>query len=943
MMPWNYGPAKERFIDESYCRRMKEVASRITLLALALPICLFFYSSCTQAVYEVGDLEVSFIPNISPDPVFSWKVFAGDRSFAQGACRVIVSDDPSGPARGYGNIWDSKKLETSFSLQIPYGGPRLEGGRQYFTSVRVWDQNGKSTAWSETKRFVAPLAYPGDWPAEWLTYEHHPDSALPLFRKDFTIPDIREILYARFYISAPGFYEASLNGQKIGKNVLDPGQTNYEDYAFYTAYDIDPQSLSEDNTLGIMLGNGWYNQDEVWTGPEGEPLMVYGQPVFICQLVIHTRDGERQVIASDRSWKWDYGPITYSNIYGGEHHDARREIAGWNEPGKPSGDWRPVLQPEVFPTMLYEQFAEPIRAMDELPMRRIIDKGDGTYIFDMGQNMSGWLRLTLEGERGEEITLRCTEELDNKGNIDPRTTGFDATRVIQTQKYICRGGGTEIWEPRFTYFGFRYVEVEGLKQAINEDLLTGVVVYSAVPAAGSFSCSEENINRLHELSWWTLIGNMHSIPTDCPHREKCGWTGDAHAMIRPMIYNFGSLHFFNKYMLDMRSSAREEAAHLYFGESFYDRSMVTKPAGIPTMIVPGKRTSGVASPDWGTAMVQIPWYLYVYYGDRRILEDFYPDMKTWVTYIQGIKTDGVIPHGLGDWCPPGGIESIDCPVPLSSTAFHILDVGIMARVAALLGRKADHVYYGEMLVQLKEGFNRHFLDTVNFTYGSQTADAMALDMDIVPSEYRSRVAGSIVRNIHEQFDGFLNTGIFGLARIFRVLAENGYEDEVFRLLTRTGRNSFAFMWEKYDATTLWEVLPFSDDYDESIYLRSHSHPMQAGFDEWFFAGIAGINPVSEQPGFQVIKFRPYLTRHLASASASYESGFGTIVSEWESFEGRLKWHIRIPANSRGIIHVPTYGSSKKVIVNGSVVDVVRREGAFSQIGEFGPGEYLVEI
>ena len=898
-------------------------------------------TSCHQSGCRVSDLEVTFISNISNDPVFSWKIIAGPAGVAQQACQVIVSDDPDIIDMSKGNIWDSQKQETSNSIQVRYDGPALEGGEQYFARARVWDQKGAPSAWSEGIRFVAPLEYPGDWPAEWLTYDYEPDAAMPLFRKEFEIPDAADINYARFYIAAPGYYEASLNGEKIGENVLDPGQTNYEDYTYYTAYDIDPGDLSGENVLGVMLGNGWYNQDQVWKGQAEYTPMVYGQPVFICQLVIHKENGTTQIISSDDSWKWAAGPITYSNVYGGEHYDARLETKNWDIPGEVSGDWQAVRHPEVHPSKLYEQFAEPVRVMDQLKLKKIIDRGDGTYIFDMGQNMAGWLKLRIKGERGQEITLRCTEVLDRKGNIDPRTTGVVATKVIQTQKYICKGEGEEIWEPRFTYFGFRFVEVVGLKQAISEDLLTGMVIYSSVPEAGSFQCSEENINRLHELSRWTIIGNIHSIPTDCPHREKCGWTGDAHAMIRAMIYNYGAQRFFDKYMFDMRSSAREEKEELYFSESFHHRSMVMKPAGIPTMIVPGKRTSGVASPDWGTAMVQIPWYLYVYYGDRMILEDFYPDMKTWVEYIHGIKEDGIIPHGLGDWCPPGW--NIDCPVPVSSTAFHILDVSIMAQASALLGKSEDQALYTEMLATLKADFNHHFLDRDKHTYGSQTADAMALDIGIVPTEYRDKVALSIVNNIHEKFDGFLNTGIFGLARVFRVLSENGYEDEVYRLLTKTGRNSFAFMWEKYDATTLWEMLPCNDDYGEETYLRSHSHPMQAGFNEWFYSGIAGIKPVMDRPGFQLIEFKPYLTQHLSSASATYESGFGTITSQWENLDGKLTWRIRIPENSRGSIQVPTYGSGTTVMCNGVAVDVIREEGGFSLIGEYGPGEYLVEI
>ncbi len=907
--------------------------------SLVLLLAGWITGGCSRPAIQMEDLRVTFISNLSSDPVFSWKAISSESGFVQNASQVIVSDNLQEINRNHGNIWDSEKQNSHNPLMMKYDGEKLLGGEQYFAKVRVWDKDDSPSPWSEACRFVIPLEYPADWQSKWITYDYHPEAALPVFRKPFGIQDSDEIDFARLYIAAPGYYEAYLNGKKIGKNVLDPGQTNYEDYTYYTAYNIDPEDLSEQNVLGMMLGNGWYNQHLVWT-----PDMSYGQPVFTCQLVIHYRNGEKETIPSDESWQWTAGPITFTNVYAGEYYDAWREVGDWSSAGEVSGDWQAALPAEDHPTGLFEQFAEPIRVMDSIAATKIVDRGDGTYIFDFGQNFAGWTRLKIEGSPGQEITLRHTEELDAEGNIDPITTGVRATYVIQTEKYICTGEGVEVWEPRFTYFGFRYVEVTGLTQAPDKDLLTGVVVYSSVPDAGTFQCSEENINKLHELSRWTLISNIHSIPTDCPHREKCGWTGDAHAMVHAMIYNFDSQRFFSKYMFDMRSSAREEKDELYFGESFHDRSIVAKPAGIPTMIVPGKRTSGVASPDWGTAMIQIPWYLYLYYGDRMILDNFYPDMKVWVDYIQSKKEDGVIPHGLGDWCPPGGNGMIDCPVPVSSTAFHILDVSIMKQVSALFDLAEDHAFYTEMLDQLKADFNRKFFDTEMFTYGSQTADAMALDIGIVPEQYKKQVAGSIVKNIDEEFDGFVNTGIFGLARIFQMLCENGYEEETYRLLSKKGKNSFAFMWDHFDATTLWEVLPCSDSYDEGVLTRcSHSHPMQAGFDAWFYSGIAGINPTTEEAGFKKIVFKPYLTRYLDSADASYESGFGTIKSAWQNLPGKFTWKIHIPENSTGQIFVPTYGYGGSLLLNGKTVEAVRHEADFSMIGDYSPGEYLVEM
>ncbi len=901
----------------------------------AIAILSFACSSEEKAHIE---LKVDFISNLDNLPVFSWKT----EGKGQKAYKILVSTESDLAEESTGLIWDSGKLEGSSSLQIRYSGPPLTAGQKYYTRVKAWTDPEGSLAISEPVSFLVPLDYPDDWNAEWLTYDYGEDEPLPLFRKAFEVENPEEIDYAVFYIAAPGFYEASLNGEKLGENVLDPGQTNYEDYTYYTSYELDPERLMKDNVLGIILGHGWYNQYQVWKGQSEYAPMVYGPPVFMCQLVIHKKNGERKLIGSGETWEWTHGPITYSNIYGGEHYDARSEILNWNKPGSKKGEWKPAEYPEVHPVKLFEQFAEPIRVMDTLEAIQIIDQGDGSYIFDFGQNMAGWMELNIQGDPGQTITVQCTEVLDEEGNLDPRTTGIRATKVIQTQKYTCRGEEMETWRPRFTYFGFRYARVEGLSEMPDKNLLTAQVLYSSVEEVGSFACSEENINKLHELSRWTIIGNIHSIPTDCPHREKCGWTGDAHAMILPMIYNYDAQRFFQKYMFDVRSSAREEKVELYFGRDFHDRSMVTKPIGIPTMIVPGKRTSGIASPDWGTAMVQIPWYLYLYYGDLALLKNFYSDMKVWVEYIEGIKEDGIIPHGLGDWCPPGGNGNKDCPVPVSSSAFHILDVSIMEQVAGILGKNEDRETFSALLLQLKRDFNRHFFDIESGSYGSsQTANIMALDMGIVPGGLEKKVAFAILKNIRESYDGFLNTGIFGLARVFKVLAENGYEEEVYRLLTKTGDNSFANMWDRFDATTLWEQLPTREEFG-ATYRGSMNHPMQAGFDAWFYSGIAGINPTTDGPGFQNIVFKPYLTQQLESASASYHSKSGTINSSWERSEGSFSWKLSIPANARGALHIPTYGSGSKLVVNGQQVDSLQEDEGFTFIGEYGPGEYLVE-
>lgn len=903
-----------------------------------------FFTGCRQKQENLPFLEVNFITNIDNQPVFSWKMNSFSEGFMPEAARLIIADNLNEISKGEGNVFDSGKTTELNSLQTKYSG-KLIAGNQYFARVMTWDEGDNPSAWSDAVHFFAPLNYPEDWESEWITYDYHPDSALPVFTHVFDVDKRNSIEFVRFYIAAPGFYEAYLNGEKIGDNVLDPGQTNYEDYAFYTAYTIDKDKLKETNTLAVMAGNGWYNQNEVWKGQSEYAPMVYGQPVFTCQMEIRYNNADVKRIISDTSWKWTYGPITYSNIYGGETYDANREVKmdALTYDGSP---WKNSESAAIHPEELFEQYADPIRKMGEVEVARIIDNNDGKYIFDMGINFAGWVKLSINGEKGREITIRFAEELDSSLNLDPATTGVRATTVVQTSKYICKGDGTETWEPRFTYHGFRYAEVSGLKEKPSKDLLTGVIVYSSVPDIGDFSSSEENINKLHELANRTITSNIHSIPTDCPHRERCGWTGDAHALAKSLFYNFDAQLFMTKYAFDMRSSAREEKVELYFGESFHDRSMKTKPVGIPTMIVPGKRTSGIASPDWGTALVQIPWYLYLFYGDNQILEEFYSDMQTWVDYIHAKNQEGIIPHGLGDWCPPYSWDD-RCPVPLSSTAFHILDVRIMKQASEILGYSDDYDLYSKMLDLLVDSFNREFLDVENGTYGTQTANAMALEIGIVPDNLKKDVARAIVNESFDEYKGFLNTGIFGIGRVFYALSENGFEDEAFRLLTKKGPDSFAYMWDHWNATTLWETLPVTDPESDRIrsayFYSSHSHPMQAGYEEWFYSGLAGINPVAEAPGFRKILFKPYLTKHLESATASYSSGFGEIVSSWKNEGRKLLWNISIPAGSEGEIMIPNYKEEVNVEINGKDVVIEDFTGDFTSIGIYKPGNYLISV
>ena len=912
---------------------------------LVLYILLDYSCDDRTANFQIYDLKQNRSTEISKlvPTSFSWKIKAEQNNWLQEAYQIIVSGSEKMINENIGDMWDSGKTLSPDQLFIVYKGNPLVGGEKYFWKVRVWQKNKGKASWSQTSGFRATLRYPDDWKAKWISSDYKKESPLPIFRKTFQLKQVRKAKSATLYICGLGYYEVYLNGSKIGDRVLEPAQTNYDDYSFYSAYDIPLKNLSQQNVLGVMLGNGWYNQYQVWTS-----AMAYGQPIVIAQLVIEYENGTSEMVCTDDTWKWMNGPITSTNIYAGENYDARLEVPDWSSPSVNDGNWNKTILASNFPPKLSEQVMEPIRSMERIPVLQVSESSPGIWIFDFGQNFAGWSRLKINGNKGQKITLRFAEEIDQKGQLDPTSTGVSATKVVQTDSYTCKGEGTEIWEPRFTYHGFRYVEVTGLTAKPENDFLTGMVVYSSMAKAGNFTCSDLQINRLHNLALWTIKSNMHGIPTDCPHRERCGWTGDAHIVAMSLIQNLDARLFLTKYLYDMRSSGRLEKEELYFGLNFQDRSIVTKPAGIPTMIVPGRRTSGIASPDWGTAAVQIPWLLYLYYGDINELREFYPDMKNWVEYISKKFPEGIVNHGLGDWCPPGGNEKIDCPVPVSSTAFHYLDLTILTKTAYLLGYQTDASYYSKRLNKVKEQFNKHFFDAERKTYGSQTANVMAINMGLVPEGATREVVKSLVNDITTKSNGFIQTGIFGLGRIFPALTENGAEDSAFKLFTKTGNHSFAHMWDNYNVTTLWEVLPVDDELSREVLNgRSHSHPMNSGYDEWFFRGIAGIHPDEKSPGFKKVVFRPYFTSRLINAQATYESPYGTISSNWK-WEGKcFVWNIQIPANTGSDLYIPKLFGKQNLSVNGKNEQFDLSEDpsipGFFLCKSFGSGSYILNI
>ena len=903
-----------------------------------------FLNSCTvNTSLEVTDLKCMYLENpIGIDaatPDLSWILQSENNGIIQDAYQIIVSSSLEKISNNEGDIWDSGKIASKNSTHVKYNGNPLETATKYFWRVKVWDNQGNVSPWSEPSFWSMGILDAVEWKANWITYDYSKSSSMPLFRKEFKVK--KDIKQAFLFVSGLGYSETYLNGKKLGDNVLDPAQTNYDIYSFYVSYDVSESLNIGDNMLGVMLGDGWYKQDLAF----GIDLS-YDKPKLICQLMLEYTDGEQDLIVSDSSWEWAEGPVVSANVYAGENYDARKELANWSETGSTEGVWNSAITATDNPPALRAQMLQPIKKMKELKSTNFKKIEDGRYVFDLGQNFAGWVRIKVNEASGTTIKLRMSEEVFKDGTLNCMSTGDYVIGFEQVETYICKGDGTEIWEPRFTYHGFRYVEISGLTSTPDLETITGVVVYSSVPNAGTFACSNENINRLHKMAIWTQISNLHGVPTDCPHREKSGWLGDAHALVHMSIYNFGMEAFWIKYLADIRSSAKREGVTIFHKSGNQDFYQKYKDPGIPFMIAPGKRECGAASSDWGTALVQIPWFIYVYYDNKEILNDYYPDMKTWVTYLENLAVDNLILEGLGDWCPPQP-EWIDCPHELSSTAFYYLDLTIMEKSAKLFHNTDDEQHYKQIREKVRQAFNSRFYDSVNHTYGSQTANILAIDLGLAPQGDEHAIADAIVKDMDDNFFGFHHTGIFGLTRLFDVLSKNNHKDVAYRLLGTGGKASFENMWKIYDATTLWERLPV-EDYSDSIKLdlqkQSHNHPMQGGFDAWFYKGIAGIAPTEEDPGFTTIQFEPLLVNQLEWAEATYDSRLGTIKSSWKWEDNTFVWNVSIPANSSGIIHLPLDNYSLLTVNNEKIESGDSKSFSVKDgIIELNSGKYLIEL
>jgi alpha-L-rhamnosidase len=847
----------------------------------------------------------------SRQPRFSWELISQQQNVMQTAYQIIVADNIDFLYTNYGNCWDSKKITSAASIEVQYKGAALKPAKTYYWKVMVWDNKGNASPWSGMHTITTGLFNAADWKgARWIAYDVLPDSniivpfahgrgkkewgtrknILPLFRKTFTVN--KPIRHATAFISGLGHFEFSLNGKKVGDHFMDPGWTQYSKHALYVSFDIKGLLAHGENAIGVMLGNGFY----YIPGERYRKLTgAYGYPKMIGRICIEYTDGTSDNIVSDGSWSTAPSPIIFSSIYGGEDYDATLEQPGWNMPGF-KDYWRRA-QITNGPAMLEAQSTEPVKRLETITGT---GKGKkikpGVWVFDLGQNFSGIPVLNVMGNPGDTVRLTPGELLNEDGTVTQRGSGGP-----HFYSYIINAGKLNQWAPRFTYYGFRYIQAQYFKKdSVSDDpqvLLVGAdVVSNAANEVGRFNCSDSLFNKTNSLIKWSIRSNMASVFTDCPHREKLGWLEQTHLVGSSVQYNYDVAALNRKTIRDMMMAQTADGLipeiapeYVQFEDPFRD------------------------SPEWGSAAIILPWHTYQWYGDKQTLSEAYGMMKKYIAYLKTKAVDNILSQGLGDWYDLGpdkpGFSQLT-PKGVTATAIYYYDLTIMNKIATLLGKPADANQYKKLATEVKTSFNRKFFDkkTYNYATGSQTANSMALFMGLVEPAYKDSVVASLIRDIRSR-NNALTAGDIGYRYLLRALEDANRSDVIFDMNNRDDVPGYGYQIKK-GATALtesWQALP----------TVSNNHFMLGHLMEWLYAGLCGIKQSPSSIAFKNIEVRPQPVGTIKEAAASYRSMYGLIKVNWKKEDGQFTLNVTIPPNSTAEIFFPANDKYSKPVKTGS--------------------------
>ncbi len=834
-------------------------------------------------------------------PRLSWQIVSSEENVLQSAYEIKVTDQS---AKGK-LIWTSGKVNSAQSVNVTYAGPALKSMQRVYWQVRVWDNNNKVTSWSEPAFWEMGILEPESWKASWIAMggekEFKGSKPCQYFRKDFTAA--KKIKSARVYVTSLGLYQLFLNGKKVSTDLFTPGWTSYKNRIQYQTYDV-TSMIQPKNSIGAILGDGWYRGNIGWGNANG----YYGSKLaLLAQLQINYTDGTSELIGTDQSWKVSNGPITESDIYNGETYDARKEMPGWASTGFDDSKWGKVAIVDQSKKILIAPQGVVVKAIEEIKPVKLITTPKGETVYDMGQNMVGWVRLKIQGKKGDQVTLKFAEVLDKSGNF--YTDNLRAAKC--TDVYILKGEGQEVFEPHFTFHGFRFVKIEGVSSP-SLDQITGVVIHSDMKPTGSFTCSDPMINQLQHNIQWGQKGNFLDVPTDCPQRdERLGWMGDAQVFSGTAAFNFNVAPFYTKWTRDIAADQL--------------------PNGSVPDVIPDVLKGGGGKTAWADAAIIVPWTTYLVYGDQRILEVQYSSMKAWVEYMKTRAGEDNLWTGdwhYGDWLAfatnnsdyPGATTEKD----LIATAYYSYSSGILSKIAAIIGQKEDAKKYAQLSQDIKKAFVHEFVTPAGrLVSHTQTAYCLALAFNLLPEDLIPKAAEFLAEDVKKM--KHLTTGFVGTPLLCKTLSANGHEDLAFMLLNRKEYPSWLYPVTQ-GATTIWERWDGQkpDGSFQDVGMNSFNHYAYGAIGEWMYRYIAGMDIDPETPGYKHILLAPHPGGGLTNADAEFTSLYGKVKSAWKIDGNDFVYEVTVPANTTATVSLPS-AKAEQLTMNSQPVPATIKE------------------
>ena len=910
-----------------------------------VPILLFFMTVSSYLNGQKVNLESLQISSIFCDvhelthtpernvPRFSWILSASQRGSVQTAYRIEVANSVENIDKEGSGTWSSGKVISDETLNVPFGGPNNLCRSTFFYRITIWD-NHNHVVKSRVEKQSSMAPENGKWSAKWIGAGegneqlpakgffsgakeegksgdsiHHNGRSL-LLRHTFQLTG--KVRSAKAFVTGLGLYELYINGHKTGDQVLSPAKTPYHKQILYDHFDVTGQLAAGKNAIGIHLGNGWYNPYKKWW--QEYRMQWFGHKKAILQLEVVYENGTKVVIGTDENWKMAPGPSLFNCIYDGEVYDATAEIQGWADASFDDSSWKQAVIAVVPSGKLASCDMPPIRVVERLPAKKVTEPKHNVKIIDFGQNFAGWSSLTLKGKRGTKIRIRYSEELDGAGNLD--VTCNENARA--TAEYILKGGGAELYEPHFTFFGFQYIEITS-DQPLPEILKAeGCVVHSDNQPSGSFGCDNELVNKIHRATLWSQKSNMVGYPMDCPQRdERLGWMGDAQVTSEEALFNFDMARFYRNWFNGIRENQ----------DSSGDLPIISPRPYI--------RDDGV---EWSSSYLTMVWDCYRFYGDKQLIRDHYETMVRYFKHLVASSKELILPKGwIGDWgsrakdWKEGDPESVP-------TAYFYLDAQLLSKMAGIAGHPEDSGYYAGMAAKIKEAYNAHYFHASENSYndGSQMANAFPLYLGLVPVDRRKEVLANLVRQILVADSGHLTTGVLGTKYLPEALSTAGRSDVAWKLVNFKGYPGWEEMMKKYN--TLCEFWTLK---------QSHNHVMMGSIDSWFYKTLTGINLLEEFPAYAKTIIRPFLADGLNRANCSLQTVRGTVASGWERTNSTLKMQVEVPFNCQSEVWIPAKEGSRVFesgipVVQKKEITLLRKEGDF-EVYLIGSGNYHFEV